>query len=148
VALRPATSQDVPRLVELVDAAYSHYVGRLGGLPRPMTEDYEDVVRRHQAIVDELHGRIIGLVVLTVEGDALLVHNVAVDPACQGRGVGRGLLEYAEGEARRGGYDSIALDTHERMTENLALYRRIGYVDDDRRRPGPAFVVHLRKPLP
>ncbi len=42
---------------------------------------------------------------------------------------------------------SIALDARERMTENLAPYRRIGYVVDDLRRHGPAFLVHLRKPL-
>ena len=40
VALRSATSADVPTLIELVDVAYGHYVERLGGPPRPMTQDY------------------------------------------------------------------------------------------------------------
>ncbi len=86
-----------------------------------MTEDYEDVVHRHQGIVDERHGRIIGLVVFTVEDDALLVHNVAVDPACQERGVGRGLLEHAKAAARHAGYHAIALDTTSACGEPRAV---------------------------
>jgi hypothetical protein len=33
------------------------------------------------------------------------------------------------------------------MTENLALYSRIGYVEYDRRRQGEARLVYLRKQL-
>jgi ribosomal protein S18 acetylase RimI-like enzyme len=61
--------------------------------------------------------------------------------------VGKALLEHAEVAARRAGFDSIYLYTHERMTENLALYARIGYVEYDRRQHGDARIVHLRKKL-
>ena len=44
VSLRPATAADAPSLTELVRAAYAHYVARLGGLRRPMTDDYAEVV--------------------------------------------------------------------------------------------------------
>ena len=50
-SLRPATAADVPRLAELVKAAYGHYVERLGGPPRPMLDDYADVVRRRSVTV-------------------------------------------------------------------------------------------------
>lgn len=125
--LRPATVADVPRLTELVHAAYGHYVERLGGPPRPMTDDYADVVRSHRVIVAERGGEIIGLIVLGVSDEGFLVDNVAVDPSHQGGGVGWALLKRAEVEARRAGFDSIYLYTRERMTENLALYSRIGY---------------------
>jgi hypothetical protein len=39
VRFRAATAGDVPRIVELVNQAYDHYVERLGGPPGPMTED-------------------------------------------------------------------------------------------------------------
>jgi ribosomal protein S18 acetylase RimI-like enzyme len=65
----------------------------------------------------------------------------------QGSGVGRALLERAEVAARRAGFDSIYLYTHERMTENLALYSRIGYVECDRRPHRETCVVYLRKKL-
>ena len=89
-----------------------------------------------------------GLVVLQVGDEGFVVDNVAVDPVHKGTGVGRALLERGEAEARRAGFDSIALYTHELMTENLALYTRIGYVEYDRRAIGGGFLVYLRKPLP
>ena len=61
--------------------------------------------------------------------------------------IGRALLEHAEGAARRAGYDSIYLYTHELMSENLALYERIGYVEYDRRREDWAARVFMRKQL-
>jgi ribosomal protein S18 acetylase RimI-like enzyme len=142
VTLRPATPQDVPRLTELVRAAYGHYVERLGGPPRPLTDDYAEVVRRHRVTVAVRAGHVAGLVVLDVQED-FWVDNVAVDPAHQGTGVGRALLEHAEATARHEGFDAVHLLTHERMTENLALYTRIGYAEYGRRGP----LVLLRKPI-
>jgi ribosomal protein S18 acetylase RimI-like enzyme len=97
--------------------------------------------------VAEVSGEVAGLIVLGEEDEGFLVDNVAVDPAQQGTGVGRALLEHAEAEARRAGYDSIYLYTHELMTENLALYERSGYVEYDRRTHGDATLVYLRKAL-
>jgi ribosomal protein S18 acetylase RimI-like enzyme len=145
--LRPAAPADVPRLAELVRAAYGHYVERIGRPPGPMTEDYAEVVDRSQVVVAERDGEIAGLIVLAVGDEGFLVENVAVDPAHQGRGVGRALLEHAEASARREGFDSIYLYTHETMTENQALYARIGYAEYDRRRQGQDWLVYLRKPL-
>jgi ribosomal protein S18 acetylase RimI-like enzyme len=147
VSLRPATAADVSSLTELVRAAYAHYVPRLGGEPRPMTDDYAEVVHTHQVIVAERGGRIVGLVVLGVSDEGFFVDNVAVDPSHQATGVGKALLEHAEGAARKAGFDSIYLFTHERMVENLALYSRIGYVEYDRRLHGEARLVYLRKNL-
>jgi ribosomal protein S18 acetylase RimI-like enzyme len=147
VTLRPATAADVARLTELVRAAYSHYVERLGGPPRPMTDNYTEILRTHRVVVAERGGEIIGLVVLGASDEGFSVDNVAVDPSHQGTGVGKALLEHAESAARDAGFDSIYLYTHERMVENLALYSRIGYVEYDRRLHGDARLVYMRKPL-
>jgi ribosomal protein S18 acetylase RimI-like enzyme len=146
-SLRRATDADVPRLTEVAQAGYGHYVERLGEPPRPMTDDYADVVRSYRVTVAERGGEIVGLIVLGVDGEGFFVDNVAVDPAHQGSGAGRALLEHAEVEARRAGFDSIYLYTHEKMTENLALYSRIGYVEYDRRLHGDDCLVYLRKKL-
>lgn len=145
--LRPARAADAGRLTELVQAAYGHYVARMGRPPGPMTEDYAALVRDGLVTVAERGGEIAGLVVLDTGDEGFTVDNVAVEPAHQGTGVGRALLEYAEAEARRRGSDSVALYTHETMTENLALYRRIGYVEYDRRPIDVGHVIYLRKPL-
>lgn len=145
--LRQATAADVPRLTELVRAAYEHYVERMGRPPGPMTDDYAEVVRRARVVVAERDGEVAGVIVLAAGDDGFLVENVAVHPAHQGRGVGRALLEHAEAAARRDGFDSIYLYTHETMTENQELYARIGYVEYDRRALGEDELVYLRKPL-
>jgi ribosomal protein S18 acetylase RimI-like enzyme len=146
-SFRPATPTDVPRLTELVRAAYGHYVERLDGPPRPMTDDYAEVIRTRRVIVAERRGEIVGLLVLGLDDEGFFVDNVAVDPSHQGTGLGKALLGHAEVAAREAGCDSIYLYTHERMTENLALYSRIGYVEYDRRRHGDARIVYLRKKL-
>jgi ribosomal protein S18 acetylase RimI-like enzyme len=145
--LRAATLADVPRLTEMAKAAYGHYVDRLGRPPRPMTDDYADVVGSQPVTVAEHDGKIVGLIVLGVNEEGFLVDNVAVDPSHQGSGVGRALLEHAEDAARQAGFDSIYLYTHELMTENQALYSRIGYVEYDRRVDGDACLVYMRKEL-
>jgi len=66
-------------------------------------------------------------------GRVLVIENVAVDPVRQGEGIGRRLLEFAEEAARGAGIGTVGLYTHEKMTENLALYARLGYEEDERR---------------
>ena len=140
-------SNDIGKLTEIVQVAYGHYVERLGGPPRPMTDDYASLVRRSSVTVAERRGEVVGLIVLGVDDEGFYVDNVAVDPSHQGTGVGRALLEHAESEARHSAFDSIYLYTHELMTENLALYVRAGYVEYDRRRHGHACLVYLCKQL-
>jgi len=53
----------------------------------------------------------------------------------------------AESEARRQGFDSIYLYTHEGMTENRAMYGRLGYVEYDRRTEMGLDRIYMRKRL-
>jgi ribosomal protein S18 acetylase RimI-like enzyme len=146
-SFRSAEAADASRVAELVDAAYGYYVERIGMLPGPMTDDYTEVIRNRQATVAERHGAIVGIIVLAVTDEGFLVDNVAVHPGDRGAGLGRALLEFAEAEARRAGFDSIYLSIHEQLTENLALYARIGYVQYDRRLQGAFSLVYLCKHL-
>jgi GNAT superfamily N-acetyltransferase len=132
-------------VASLVDAAYGHYVERIGRPPAPMTKDYAEVIRGHRVTVAERDGAISGVIVLTATDEGFLIDNVAVHPSHRGTGLGRALLEFAEAEARRAGFDSVYLFTHEKMTENRALYSRIGYVEFDRRSQGDFSLVYMRK---
>ncbi len=144
---RSATGADVSKVAALVNAAYGHYVERIGMLPRPITDDYAEVIANCRVTVAESHETIVGVIVLTVDEEGFLIDNVAVDPSHRGKGLGRALLEFAEAEARRTGFNSIYLYTHEKMTENLVLYSRIGYVEYDRRSQGKFSLVYMRKHL-
>jgi ribosomal protein S18 acetylase RimI-like enzyme len=146
-ALRRATEADAGKVAALVDAAYGHYIERIGRLPGPMSEDYAEVIAKRQVTVAESNETIVGLLVLGVTDEGFAIDNVAVDPSRRGTGLGRALLEHAEAEARRAGFDSIYLYTHEKMTENVELYSRIGYVEYDRRSQGDFSLVFMRKRL-
>jgi ribosomal protein S18 acetylase RimI-like enzyme len=146
-SFRPAAAPDASKVAELVDAAYGHYVERIGVLPGPVTDDYAEIIGTHRVTVAEQRGAVVGVIVLAVTDEGFLVDNVAVHPGHRGRGLGRALLEFAEAEARRAGFDSIYLYTHEKMTENLALYAKIGYLEYERRSQGAFSLVYLRKQL-
>ena len=84
--------------------AYGKWVPVLGRLPKPMTADYREVVRHH--VVELLAndaGTVVGLVELIPQADHWLIENVVVDPAEQGKGYGRSLVQHAEELVRAAG---------------------------------------------
>jgi GNAT superfamily N-acetyltransferase len=96
-----------------------------------MLDDYASLVS--QGLVHVLdNGEVIGVAVLVPEPGSMLLDNVAVDPVEQGKGYGRLPPAFAEQEARRQGFAVIRLYTNVLMTENLALYPRLGYVETHR----------------
>jgi ribosomal protein S18 acetylase RimI-like enzyme len=145
--LRQAVAADAAAVTDLVNAAYGHYVLRIGMRPGPMRENYAEVIGSADVTVADEGGALVGVLVLRITDDGFLIDNVAVHPSRQGSGLGRTLLEHAEAAARRAGFDSVYLYTHEKMTENLALYARIGYVEYERRAEGDFARVFLRKKL-
>ena len=144
---RPAAAADAAGITECVHAAYTHYIERIGTPPGPMLDDYAQVVRDHRAYIIEDGGRVVGVLVLMDKEDGLLLDNVAVLPERQGEGIGRRLIEHAESEARRLGHRRLDLYTHERMTENIAMYGRIGYEEVERRTERGFPRVYMRKRL-
>jgi GNAT superfamily N-acetyltransferase len=147
VTLRPAGDADIDALRMIAAAAYEHYVARIGRAPAPMTADYAQAVRSGQAWVAVERGGIVGLAILVARPGYLLLENVAVLPAAQGRGVGSRLLALAEDQARSLHLSEIRLYTNEAMTENLVYYPRHGYVESHRAEHDGFRRVFFRKRL-
>lgn len=124
---RLARGDEASALRQLVADAYTHYIARMGKPPGPMLDDYARRIADGQAWVLDVDGSMAGLIVLEPDGDSLLLDNVAVSPAAQGKGYGRTLIAFAEAEARRLGYTELRLYTNVHMTENIALYERLGF---------------------
>lgn len=97
-----------------------------------MLADYTRVVRDDEVFVAQLGNGIAGVLVLRRDRGDLLLENVAVRTACKGQGVGRHMLDFAEAHARALGCAAIRLYTHERMTENIEIYRTRGYHETHR----------------
>ena len=131
----------------VADAAYGLYVERIGRRPAPMDADFATHIARGEAHGAYSSGVLTGYIVLFPRGDHLFIENVAVHPGAQGKGVGAALLAFAEAEARRRGLDAIELYTNARMTENLSLYPRLGYLETGRRRESGFDRVYFRKDL-
>lgn len=133
MTIRPAHPSDAEAIRQLVLNSYGHYVARLGKPPGPMLDDYARRVADGQVWILEDDGALLGALVLEdLQGGALLLDNVAVDPSAQGKGYGRVLIAFAEEEARRRGHREVRLYTHALMTENQALYGRLGFQETGR----------------
>ncbi|WP_278929292.1 GNAT family N-acetyltransferase [Pseudomonas qingdaonensis] len=130
--IRPATAHDVAPVQALIEAAYALYIPRIGARPGPMLEDYAALIAQGRVEVFEEQGQVLGVLVLIAQADGLLLDNVAVSPAAQGRGLGRQLMAHAEARARQLGLEVVRLYTNEAMSENLGLYGRLGYRETHR----------------
>ena len=130
--IRPARPEDRPAVEAIVAAAYTPYIARIGKPPGPMLDDYAALIGAGAVRVLEDEGNVAAILVLLPKPDHLLLDNIAVRPDRQGQGLGRRLIEFAETEAARLGYRELRLYTHEKMTENIALYKRFGFVETGR----------------
>lgn len=127
IEVRRAGPSDVEAVRALTRRAYAKWVSLIGREPKPMTADYDAAVRDHQIDLLFLDGELAGLVEVIDQEDQLLVENVAVEPAFQGRGLGSHLMAHAEDIARTQGYRRIWLYTNQCFVENIRLYGRLGY---------------------
>lgn len=130
--IRPASPADRAAVEDLVRRAYQPYVARLGKPPGPMLDDYASRIDAGQVWVMQRGSGIVGVLVLDRSAGGFLLDNVAVAPEAQGQGLGRELIGFAEAQARRLGASSIRLYTHVLMVENVARYRRLGFVETGR----------------
>jgi ribosomal protein S18 acetylase RimI-like enzyme len=149
VKARLADARDVDAIAQCVQRAYAKYAERLPLPPKPVLADYAQVVASSTVwvLVHPQDGLLLGVLVLVAMPDHLLLDNIAVEPAWQGRGLGRRLLALAEAEACRLGLTEVQLYTHALMTENRALYARVGYLEYARKQVNGRDAVFMRKSL-
>ena len=132
LTVRRATVTDARAVAQIAHDAYALYTERIGRPAAPMTVDYPVTIAAGDTWVAEADDQVQGFAVLVDRPDHLLLDNVAVSPAAQGRGVGAVLLQLADTEARRRGHPQVRLYTNEAMTENIDYYPRRGYVETHR----------------
>lgn len=131
-SIRGATPEDTDRIVAIARAAYVKYVPRIGREPAPMTVNFAARIAAGHAIIVEDGEGIKGYMVSWPEADAYFIDNIAVDPQHQGKGLGRYLIEHAATEANRLQLPTVRLYTNVAMTETLAMYAHIGFVETRR----------------
>jgi ribosomal protein S18 acetylase RimI-like enzyme len=144
-SVRRATPADLPAIRAVVTAAYARYLDRMDRPPAPMLAGYAAEVEAGRLWV--AGAPVTGLIELISAGDSLHIANVAVHPSAQGTGLGRRLMEFAEEQARQRGLTRLDLYTNEVMTENQAIYARLGYRETARRTEDGYRRIYLEKHL-
>jgi ribosomal protein S18 acetylase RimI-like enzyme len=145
--IRPAVASDEPEIRACAEQAYARYVPSMGQKPAPMLADYAAQIAAGDAYVatDDQEG-VQGFIVFYVEDGHIMLENVAVLPSAAGHGVGKSLIGFCEAAARQRGMN-VRLYTNEKMTENLSIYPRLGYVEVGRRTENGFNRVYFEKTL-
>lgn len=153
VGIEKALPSDAEAIKQIVIAAYSKYVPRMGGQePAPMAANYHSIITSHSQEVFALRrqedDKLVGSILLSDPGDgSVKVNNLVVDEAAQGRGYGKLLMAFAEQIARDRGRTALTLFTNEKMMENVVLYLKMGFVEVERKVEDGYSRVYFRKTL-
>jgi ribosomal protein S18 acetylase RimI-like enzyme len=147
IVIRRARPDQAAEIRDLTLRAYAKWIGVTPVKPRPMTADYDAAMHMHRFDCLYRDGALAGLVETVPQEDELLIVNVAIDPDQQGRGLGTRLMRHAEALAAEAGIKGTRLYTNKLMTENIALYERLGYRFEKETRHGPTIAVHMVRAL-
>jgi ribosomal protein S18 acetylase RimI-like enzyme len=155
---RLATADDLPAIVPIVNAAFAVEKFFIDG-ERTSVEIAREQMNNGVFIVaeeatDDGAARIIGSVYVERRGDRGYFGMLAVAPEAQGRGLGRLLVEAAEGHCRANGCDFMDLSVINLRTELPPFYRKLGYrethtseLPERIRVTQAAHFIHMSKPL-
>lgn len=125
--IRPAVLVDIPAIKDCAKAAYELYVERIGKEPAPMQANFVQQLKTHTIDVCIHYGAVVGYIVYQVQGQKMMLENVAVHPSNAGNGFGRLLVTHVENITAEQNIPTVILYTNEAMTENLVMYPKLGY---------------------
>ncbi len=150
---RRANNRDCPRIAELVFTVLREY--NLEPDPDSTDADLTDIERSYFDrggafyVLEDKPGSIIGAYGLyRIDQTTCELRKMYLSKSFRGGGLGKLLLEDALAQARRMGFEKVALETASVLTEAIGLYRSYGFVeyqpDHLSSRCDQAFVLQLK----
>lgn len=124
---RLAAAADSARIIEVVNAAFS-------------IEDFLEGTRTDEArlaammekgkilLAEDANGKVVGSIYYELRGKRGYLGMLAIEPAEQGRGLARKIVEAAEGRLRSAGCDEVEIIVLNMRPDLLPLYKRFGFV--------------------
>jgi GNAT superfamily N-acetyltransferase len=125
--IRVASPDDAEAVAALVTLAYRVEDFFITG----DRTDTADIQRRMQVgviLVLEVDGTLVGAVFVQVRGRTGYFGMLSVDPASQGQGLGKRLIDAAEEWCRTAGCTEMEIEVVSLRTELPPFYERLGYV--------------------
>jgi ribosomal protein S18 acetylase RimI-like enzyme len=119
VSLRPVTAADLPLVAHLLEVGFGEPAS--GGLADRLDSP------RERTVIVELGGSAVGTLRLKRAGNDASIYGFVIDPASQGRGVGRAALRQACAKLRAEGAHRIGLDVDVENDRALSLYTSVGF---------------------
>ena len=131
----PPDFQDWQGLLALIRRAFSNMDGVIDppSSAHLLTPDLLRDKAQAETIFLAYQGeRLVGCVALDDRSDCLYLGKLAVEPAVQGHGIGRRLLDAAALFARAKGRSTIELQTRVELAGNHNTFARLGFVETGR----------------
>ena len=129
--IRRATIQDAPEIFTCCVNAFKQYILEMDKAPAPMLTDYSVEIKQHDLFVAHEDDAVTGFVLILpdekIDADYMWLDVLAVDPAHQGKGIGRQLIDYAEYFMREQGKRECRLYTNVKFTNTKEIYLHCGY---------------------
>jgi ribosomal protein S18 acetylase RimI-like enzyme len=126
--IRPAVPADRPRLIPLINSAFSVETFLQG--PRTDEERLKASMETGAILVAEVsEGRLLASVYAERRGQRGYLGMLAVDPAHQNYGLGRRMMQAAEERFREQGCTALEITVLSLRPELLPIYRRFGFVE-------------------
>jgi ribosomal protein S18 acetylase RimI-like enzyme len=126
--LRTATAIDRPRLIPLINSAFS-IEAFLEGTRTDEVRLAAMMSKGNILLAEDSSARLLGSVYTEVRGARGYLGQLAVDPAHQRAGLGRLLVEAAEDHLRRQGCEAVDITVLSQRPELPPLYRKFGFVE-------------------
>ena len=105
------------------ERGYAAYLGSQLGTPDVIVL----VAEQGSEVVGYAYAGVEGPDLMALRGPAGVLHDIVVDPACRGRGIGGMLLEAAVSELEARGAPRVVLSTAERNEAAQRLFARAGF---------------------
>jgi ribosomal-protein-alanine N-acetyltransferase len=125
--IRDAREEDLDALTELEQACFS-----LPWTREQLAGELPD--ERHEFLVAEEDGKLVGYIGMMTVLDEGYISNVAVAPAARRRGIGRALVKEMLARAAKRELGFVTLEVREGNGSAIALYASEGFVGVGRRR--------------
>lgn len=132
--------QDIMAIIKMtVTEMHSHHNYQWDEV-YPQEKDFIVDIRDENLYVSERDGKLVGFICVnkiepveycgldwSSRKDALVIHRMAVDPACRRKGVGRELMTFAEELALKSNFAYLKTDTNSINEKMKALFLKCGY---------------------